>query len=140
MTDNDNDLAALSPRTGVDLFRVNRIEKAITRHGDRFIKRVFTGAEIEYCSKLSNPFPSYAARFAAKEAVMKLLGEGIGNISFTDVEVVRDASGRPSLRLSGKAEKIAAAMGVSKVDISLSHEKDIAVAVVFAIARGGGRS
>ena len=82
---------------------------------------------------MKNPCPSYAARFAAKEAGMKLLGAGIGQVGFKELEVAIESGGRPSLRLHGNARAIADRMGVVSIDISLSHEKTMAVAVVTGL-------
>ncbi len=123
------------PRTGIDLCEIDRIRKAIERYGERFLKRIFTEGEIRYCSSRANPYPSYAARFAAKEAVMKLLGAGIGHVGFNNIEVVSGIDGRPSLKLDGKALEISGEMGIDSMDISLTHIKSVAAAVVFALAR-----
>ena len=122
----------------MDICGVGRIKRAIERHGERFLAKVFTPGEIEFCSSRSNPYPSYAARFAAKEAVMKLLGAGIREVRFTDVEVRGGGDVRPWLLLTGRAGAIAGKMGIEAMDLSISHEGELAAAVVFAIATNGG--
>ncbi len=118
---------------GVDLCRPARIKSAITRYGDRFLRRVFTAGEIEYCSSRPNPYQSYAARFAAKEAAMKILGAGVFRIGFSSVEVVNEKSGKPSLSFHGRAKQAASSLGIYETDLSLSHEKDITIAVAVAL-------
>lgn len=122
-------------KSGVDLCSPSRIKRAVVRHGDRFLKRVYTQAEIEYCSARGNPYPSFAARFAAKEAAMKLLGAGITSIGFSEVEVVNLDSGKPTIIFHGRAKELAMAQGVHNVDLSMSHEKDMAIAMAVALVR-----
>jgi holo-[acyl-carrier protein] synthase len=122
--------------TGVDLCRPERIKKAILRFGDRFLLRVFTSGEIERCSSRPNPYQCYAARFAAKEAAMKILGAGVFDIGFSSVEVVNDESGKPFLNFLGRAKQRAADLGIYRADISLSHEKDLAIAMAVALTDG----
>ena len=94
--------------TGIDVAEVARLEQAVTRHGQRFLERVFTAREIEYCERHKNRFERYAARFAAKEAGMKALGVGWrGGVRWRDLEVVNQRGGKPELRLSGVAARIA---------------------------------
>src|SRR5579862_6061262 len=109
--------------TGIDLCEVERIEKAMTApHGARFRERVFTAGEIAYADSKANWAERYAARFAAKEAGMKALGTGWQHgVSWHDLEVVNLASGRPTLRLHGKAAQIAERLGVRNVSLSLTH-------------------
>ena len=121
--------------TGVDLIEVERIERALRRHGRRFLDRLFTPAEIEYC-EAGGALKCHrlAARFAAKEAALKALGTGLRDgLNWTDIEVVRDPLGKPALRLSGKAADLAAQQGIAQVHVSLSHAKDYAVAQVVAV-------
>ncbi len=121
--------------TGVDLCNPVRMEKIIKKHGDRFLKRVYTADEIEYCQKLRNPYRSYAARFAAKEAAMKLLGTGMTGVGFLNVEVISSGSGKPVIRFHGAAKQKAASLGILNTDLSLSHEKNMAIASATALAR-----
>ncbi|VAX20929.1 Holo-[acyl-carrier-protein] synthase [hydrothermal vent metagenome] len=131
---NKNNPHSFIPRTGIDIVDTVRIKKAIERHGEKFLKRIYTRSEIDYCSKKSNPYPSYAARFAAKEAVMKALGKGLYDICFCDIEVTTGDSGRPEIYLLGGAKACAEQVGIESIDVSLSHERSMAVAVVFALA------
>jgi holo-[acyl-carrier protein] synthase len=117
---------------GVDIAEVARIRAALTnpRTGERFRRRVFTPDEIAYCARRRNAHESYAARFAAKEAVMKALGRLLG---WQEIEVVR-LGGPPGVRLHGRAAERAAAQGILRWHLSLSHTADLAVAYVVAEA------
>jgi holo-[acyl-carrier protein] synthase len=118
--------------SGIDLCEVPRIEQAITRYGARFVDRVFTPGEIAYADLKANRFERYAARFAAKEAGMKALGTGWrGGITWHDFEVANLASGRPTLRFSGRAAQVAERLGVKSVALSLTHTREQAMAVVI---------
>lgn len=128
----------MAVRTGIDLCDPERIKKAVARHGQRFIAHVFTRGEIEYCSAFADPHLSYAARFAAKEAVMKALGAGIGKISFTEIEVVSEEGGRPRVILRGKAKKVAERLGVTSLDVSLTHIEGMTAASAVALTQSGG--
>ena len=114
---------------GVDLIEIERVAGVLERHGERFLRRVFTPGEIAYCRGRA---PNLAARFAAKEAVMKSLGTGFRGVGWRDVEVVRAPSGAPSPRLHGRALRRAERLGVTEIAISLSHSRGFAVA--FAVA------
>jgi holo-[acyl-carrier protein] synthase len=116
-------------RTGVDIMEVSRIERAATRHGERFYRRFFTDAERNRCGER---FPALAARFAAKEAVSKALGTGIGDMNWTDIEVVNDERGRPEVVLHGTAAEIATSLGLREWSLSLSHTHEHAIAFVVA--------
>src|ERR1700751_113344 len=99
--------------TGVDLAEVARIRQAITRHGERFVQRIYTSGEIAYVERKANRFERYAGRFAAKEAGMKAIGTGWKRgVRWQDFEVANPPSGRPTLRLHGEAARIAEKMGV----------------------------
>ena len=118
--------------SGVDLCEVPRIESAIARHGQRFIDRVFTEREIAYAESKANRYERYAARFAAKEAGMKALGTGWrGGIAWRDFEVANLSSGRPTLRLHGKAAELAQTLGVRGVALSITHTAGQALAMVI---------
>ena len=116
-------------RSGVDLLEISRLQKAVERHGERFLARIFTTAERELCA--GNP-ASLAVRFTAKEAVSKALGTGLGDIAWTDIEILREDSGAPSLRLHGKARSLAGKLNLVEWSLSLSHTHDYAIAVVVA--------
>jgi holo-[acyl-carrier protein] synthase len=118
--------------TGVDITEVKRIEAAMERFGDRFLRRVFTPAEVSYCMGKTNAAERLAARFAAKEAGMKALGTGLRHgITWHDVEVVRLPGQRPILKFSGKAAEFAARLGCKRTHLSLSHTADQAIAHVI---------
>jgi len=118
--------------TGVDITEVARIKAAVERFGERFLKRVFTAAEVHYCTSKANPEERLAARFAAKEAAMKAIGTGLRHgITWQDVEVVRIPGQRPQLRFSGKAAEFASRLGCARTHISLSHTADQAIAHVI---------
>jgi holo-[acyl-carrier protein] synthase len=117
---------------GVDIAEISRIEKAISRYGDHILHRLFTAAEIDYCESYRNRFERYAGRFAAKEAAMKALGTGWRKgVRWVDIEVIREPSGKPSLRLAGQAHAFAARMGVRNIVLSITHSDDSALAEVI---------
>ncbi len=118
---------------GVDLVRVDRIEKAVARHGDRFLNRVFTPQEIAYCqSRHRQGVYQLAQRFAAKEAFSKALGVGLrqGGIRWREVEVLPDAMGKPEITVSGRAAQLCQAHGITRMHVSLTDEDHHAVAMV----------
>ncbi len=117
---------------GVDLVRIPRIAAALARFGERFKRRVFTQEEIDYCDARARPEFNYALRFAAKEAFSKALGVGLrqGGIFWREVEVVPARSGRPDLRVHGRAARLCEQYGVTGMFLSLSDEGDYGVAVV----------
>ena len=118
--------------TGVDLVEIQRIEDLGKRHGDRFLRRVFTEAEIAHCSGRPACYQHYAARFAVKEAVFKALGTGwTGGVGWRQVETVNDENGKPSVSLSGKALKIAEKLSVRSIHVSISHAGEHAIAHVI---------
>jgi len=118
---------------GVDIIDIERIGQSIDRYGNRFLERVFTEQELGYCN---NRIESLAARWAAKEAVAKALGTGIGAVNWREIEVVNDTNRRPALRLHGAAADLAAQLGIEEFAISLSHAKDYAVAFVVGEMAG----
>ena len=118
--------------TGIDIAEVPRIRQAIERHGERFIKRIFTEGEIEYCESKANRVERYAARFAAKEAGMKAIGTGWNHgVRWRDIEVARKPGGRPTLILHGKAAEFAAGLGATNIALSLTHTAQQAMAQVI---------
>ncbi len=119
---------------GVDAVEVARIRRAVDRWGEAFLTRVYTPVELARASGRDGP-ARLAARFAAKEAVMKALGCGWGRVRFRDIEVTRDPGGRPRARLSGAAARLAERAGVVAVHLSLSHARGYAVAVAVAEGR-----
>jgi holo-[acyl-carrier protein] synthase len=117
---------------GIDIIEISRIREMCERHGDRFVERVFTQREAGYCREHRDPFPRFAARFAAKEAALKVIGTGWRDgIAWTDVEVVNEPSGAPTLRVSGLVETRARELGICRWSVSLSHSRDFAVASVI---------
>ena len=114
-------------RTGIDLIEVSRVEEAITRHGERFLARIFTPVER---TTVGSRMASFAARFAAKEAAAKALGTGLGEIAWSEIEVVNDEQRAPTLVLHGAALDRFNALGGSEIAVSLSHSQGFAVAVV----------
>src|SRR4051794_18880815 len=118
--------------TGIDIAEVPRIAEVIERHGERFLRRVFTEGEIAYCDSKANRIERYAARFAAKEAGMKALGTGWSHgVRWRDVEVGRQPGGRPTIIFHGKAAEFAAKLGTKNVALSLSHTVEQAIASVI---------
>jgi holo-[acyl-carrier protein] synthase len=126
-------LVAESPMysVGIDLIEIDRIEAAVARWGERFFKRVYTEAEREHCRDRA---PELAARFAAKEAVMKALGTGIRGVGWREIEVLPNRDGKPLVHLYGGARRKAEELGLGAIAISLSHSRDYAL----ASAVGGG--
>jgi len=117
---------------GTDLAEVDRIRAAVERYGERFLRRVFTGGEIAYATRKANRYERLAARFAAKEAGMKALGTGWRRgITWQDFEVVNLPTGRPTLRLHGVAARLAERMGVTSIQLSLTHTAREALAIVI---------
>jgi holo-[acyl-carrier protein] synthase len=117
---------------GVDIAEVGRIRAAIERHGEVFLKRIYTAKEREYCEGFKNKYERYAGRFAAKEAGMKALGTGWRRgVRWVDFEVVREKGGRPSLALGGEAAKIAAKLRVKNIALSITHTEEMAWAQVI---------
>ena len=118
--------------TGIDIAEVPRIAQAIERYGDRFLCRIFTEGEIQYCESKANRSERYAARFAAKEAAMKALGTGWNHgVRWRDVEVRREPGGRPTVAFHGKAAEFADRLGARHVALSLSHTAEQAIAHVI---------
>jgi holo-[acyl-carrier protein] synthase len=117
---------------GLDIAEIDRIEAAIVRHGAPFIERLYTPREAAYCESYRNRFERYAGRFAAKEAAMKALGTGWRRgVRWRDIEVVREASGKPTLQLAGVAGELAARMGVNNIVLTITHSGNLALAQVI---------
>jgi holo-[acyl-carrier protein] synthase len=118
--------------TGIDLIEVNRIETTIAHYGERFLARVFTSNERAYCRGRPHQL---AARFAAKEAVSKVLGTGIQHregVAWQEIQIVSDEQGKPAIHLTGKAAQRARQIGLNHFALSLSHTREHAIAVVIA--------
>ncbi len=117
-------------RTGVDLIEISRIEDVVSRHGKHYLERIYTPAELELCGKRTE---SLAGRFAAKEAVAKALGCGIGEVEWKEIEILGDNQNAPVLHLHGKAARKADELGLTSWSVSLSHSQNHAIAFVVAI-------
>ncbi len=116
---------------GVDIIEIDRIKRAISRRQDSFLKRIYTSAELEGHHNVS----SLAARFAAKEAVMKALGTGTRGVGWTDIEILTNGHGAPVIKLYGRALKKSAEIGLARFDVSLSHSRKYAIAFVIGHAK-----
>jgi len=117
---------------GVDIAEIDRIQAAITRHGEKFLERVFTPAEIAYCKRYRHNAERFAGRFAAKEAAMKALGTGWSNgVRWVDIEVTRMPSGRPTLSFHGAAQEIARKLNMRQTSLSITHSGNTAFAEVI---------
>ena len=117
-------------RCGIDIIELERVDKALSRFGDRFKNKIFTEAERQYCESMGKAsLNSYAARFSAKEAVSKALGTGISKgVSFLDIEILKDDNGKPFVVLHNEAKKVFDKIGGTSIDISLSHSRYYATA------------
>ena len=116
--------------TGVDLLEIERLRGAIATHGEKFLQRIFTQRELD---ANQNKVESLAGRFAAKEAVAKALGCGIGDVAWKEIEILRAESGAPQLVLHGAAERLAREQGLTTWSLSLSHSQSHAVAMVVGM-------
>ena len=114
---------------GVDIIEIDRIERTLQRFGSRFLERIYTADEISYCR--GRP-AQLAARFAAKEAVMKALGTGTRGVGWRDVEITRERTGKPRVILTGRAAARARRLGIRNMGVSISHSHTYAVASVVA--------
>jgi len=120
---------------GIDLVDCPRIEQMIERHGERFVKRVFTATEQAYAEANKNEVEKLAGRFAAKEAILKLMGTGWrGKIAWTDIEITNNAAGQPEVALSGEVKIIADKLGIGHISISITHTANFAIASAVALA------
>jgi len=121
---------------GIDIVRVERIRAAIERFGERFSNRVLTPSERRYVR--SRP-ETFAGRWAAKEAVSKVLGLGVRGIGWKDIEVERLPTGQPAIRLHGRAAQRAEQLGMGRIALSITHESDYAVAIAFGVRTAAGK-
>ena len=121
---------------GIDIIKVERIRGTLSRFGRRFARRVLTAAEDRYVRDRPE---TLAGRWAAKEAVSKVLGLGVRGIGWTEIEIERLPTGQPSVRLHGRAARRAAQLGMDRIAVSISHESEYAVAIAFGIRMTGGR-
>ena len=121
---------------GIDLVDCRRIEEMIKRHGEQFVERIFTAKEQAYAEANKDRIEKLAGRFAAKEAVLKLMGTGWrGKIAWTDIEVVNNPAGQPEVRLCGEVEKLADKLGIKHISVSITHTANFAIASAVAIAK-----
>ena len=121
---------------GIDLVDFPRIEKMVADHGQRFLDRVFTTVEQEYANTNKNRVQTLAGRFAAKEAILKLMGTGWrGRIKWTDIEVVNNKMGQPNVNLSGQVKKLADQFGIKHISISITHTANFAIASAVALTK-----
>ena len=114
--------------SGIDIIEIDRIQNVLIKHPKRFLRKIFTEYEINYCRGRATQL---AARFASKEAAMKALGTGIRGVGWREVEVQRLRSGKPYIILHGRAKKRAEFMGIKKIELSISHSKNLATAMVI---------
>jgi holo-[acyl-carrier protein] synthase len=117
--------------SGIDMAEIGRIQQSVERYGKRFLDRVYTAAEQAYCLRKRKAAESFAARFAAKEAGAKALGTGISyGVNWLEIEVVREPSGRPTLKFHGRAAEMAAHLGATRAALSITHTNELAMASV----------
>ena len=114
--------------SGIDIIEIARIKNVLTKHPKRFLEKIFTEYERNYCRGRSTQL---AARFAAKEAAMKALGTGVRGVGWKEIEVQRLPSGKPIIKLHGRAKKRAKFIGVERIELSISHSKELATAMVI---------
>lgn len=124
---------------GVDLVSISRIERAYRRRPQRFCRRIFSTAELALLLPRRPLFPVMAARFAAKEAVLKAIGCGLGPAAWREIEIIALQGKQPRVRLSGNAARLAAARGITAIALSLTHEPPFAGAVAVAYTRGSAK-
>ena len=123
--------------SGLDIVEVKRIDKAVRKWGDDFLKKVFTAREIRYASSRRHAHQHLAARFATKEAVLKAFGGGwTRTLPLKDVEVINDKNGKPEIRLHREAKEISARMKVANILVSISHTRDHAIANAILVGKG----
>lgn len=118
-------------KVGVDLIEIERIRRALERHGDSFKERCFTQAERTYCDSKPNPPQHYAGRFAAKEAVGKALGVGV---HFTWKEIEIRGRPKPGVHLTGRTARAAERLGATQIDVSMTHSRELAAAVAVVVS------
>lgn len=125
----------MNVKTGIDIIEIKRIKESIEKYNEKFLKRVFTESEIQYCEERnSQKYQSYAGRFAGKEAVFKAISDKIDNkfsIEWKDIEIINDENGRPFVNFYGKLKEII--KNNCELDISISHVKDMAIANVIVV-------
>jgi holo-[acyl-carrier protein] synthase len=120
-------------RTGIDLVEIARFSSAVERHGSRFLERVFTREELEEVGEVNGKMASLAARFAAKEAVSKAFGTGIGLLAWREIQILRGPEREPVLHFTGTAARMAEEQNLTTWSVSLSHTEQYAIAMVVAL-------
>jgi holo-[acyl-carrier protein] synthase len=126
---------------GVDLIEIDRVKKAHLKHGQRFIDRLFTVGESQYCLRKADPYPSLAGRFAAKEAIIKSFSHGFGGRwKWNQIEVVRERSGKPTIKLTGILEKLRVERKIEQIHLTIAHSKRDATAVVILETNETGKA
>ncbi len=124
----------LVPSTGVDVIEIDRVRRALDRYGQRFLSRVYTPEEAALCRRRVHEL---AARFAAKEATMKALGTGARGVGWREIEVLSNRRGKPLIYLYGRAGQRAHEIGLRSIDVTLTHDGGLAIAIVVALRYGG---
>ncbi len=120
---------------GIDLVDFPRIEKMISRHGSHFLERIFTQTEQQQANLMKNRIERLAGRFAAKEAILKMLGTGWrGKIAWTDIEIVNNHFGQPQVQLTGEVKKIASKLGARDINLSITHTANFVIASAVALS------
>ena len=120
---------------GIDLVDLPRIKQMVQRHGDRFLNRIYTKKEQQYADSHRDKIEKLAGRFAAKEAVLKLMGTGwIGKIAWTDIEVINNHAGQPEVAITGEVKRIAEKLGINQISVSITHTANFAIASAIALA------
>jgi holo-[acyl-carrier protein] synthase len=126
----DKERLTMQHHIGTDIIEIERIRKAIKHHGARFLNRVYTSNELSIYGHHAH---SLAASFASKEAVMKMLGTGNRGVAWREIETLYHPSGKPLIRLNGRALKVAEGLGIKEIDVSLSHSREYATAVAIGV-------
>ncbi len=120
---------------GIDLIECDRIREIWERHGDRFLNRLLTPDEVRHVQRYKNAVPSMAGRFAAKEAILKVLGTGWrGQIAWRDMEILNDPNGQPHATLTGESQRIAAQLGITRILVSITHTQHYAAASAIGVS------
>ena len=121
---------------GIDLVDFPRIDEMINRHGSKFLDRIFTENEQKYAGKNRDKTEKLAGRFAAKEAILKLMGTGWrGKIAWTDIEIINNKLGQPHVTVTGEVKKIAESLGIKHITVSITHTANFAIASAVAISK-----
>mgnify|MGYP005839858917 CR=1 FL=1 len=125
-------------RVGIDVVTLSRVRRSLERHKSAFMSKLLTPDEARYCDG-PRVVERVAGRIAAKEAIMKVLGRGWPQVAWTDIEVLADPSGRPAVTLRGAAEVLMQSSGITSLDVSITHDGDVAIAVAAGLLSGAWR-